>query len=89
MSSEKKTLKVFPITSLWELYMGMVAILIYEPYPFVHIFNPPLTRLHMKLKEILGLTGEVVQMCVRTDGRKDDGRGVIIIAHPEPSDQVS
>ena len=32
---------------------------------------------------------EVVRMCERTDRRTDDGRGVITIANPEPSHQVS
>ena len=45
------------------------------------------TRLHMKFEEIWprGFRGEVVQRCERTD----DGQGVITIAHPEPSAQVS
>ena len=36
----------FPIISLWELYMGMAAILIYGPWPFLQIFNPPLPGGH-------------------------------------------
>ena len=47
----------------------------------------------MKFKEIWpsGSRGEVVQMYKRTDGRRttDDGRGVITIAHSEPSARVS
>ena len=49
------------------------------------------TRLHMKFEEIWpwGFRGEVFQMCERMDRQTDDGRGVITIAHPEPSAQVS
>ena len=49
----------------------------------------------MKFEEIWprGFRGEVVQMCERTDGQRDrqtdDGRGMITIAQPEPSAQVS
>ena len=42
MVSEKKIF--FPIISLWELYRGMAAILIYKPGPFLQIFNPHLTQ---------------------------------------------
>ena len=49
----------------------------------------------MKFEEIWprGFRGKVVQRCERadgrTDGRTDDGREVITIAHPEPSAHVS
>ena len=36
-----------------------------------------------------GFRGKVVQGCGRTDGRPDDGRQVIRIAHRVPSAQVS
>ena len=60
-------------------------------------FQPPFnTRLHMKFEEIWprGFRGEVIQRYKRTDGwtdgrRMDDGRGVITIAHPDPSAQMS
>ena len=59
---------------------------------FTNFQSPFTTRLHMKLKEIWprGFRGEVVQMCEWTDRQTtDDARGVITIAHPEPSAQVS
>ena len=40
MASEKKNFEVFPIISLWELYMGIVAILIY--YDYFYKFSIPL-----------------------------------------------
>ena len=48
----------------------------------------------MKFEEIWprGFRGEVVQRCEWIDGRTDgptDGWGVITIAHPKPSAQVS
>ena len=44
MVSEKKIFEVFPIKSLWELYKGMVAILIYGLWRFIQICNPLLTQ---------------------------------------------
>ena len=45
----------------------------------------------MKFEEIWprGFREKVVQRCGWTDRRMDDGQGVITIAHPEPSAQVS
>ena len=70
--------------------MGMAAILINRPWPFVQIFNPPLTEgFTWSLKKIVpGVSEEKSFKGVdgwRTDGRRmDDGRQVITIAHPEP-----
>ena len=53
------------------------------------------TRLHIEFEEIWskGFRGEVVQRCLRTDGRTDrqtdDRRRVITIFHPKPLAQVS
>ena len=68
--------------------MGMAAILINGPRPFVQIFNPLLTegsRRNLKKIGSRGFRGEVVQKCRRTD----DGRRVITIAYPAPSAQVN
>ena len=82
MVSEKKIFKVFPIISLWELYIGMVAILIYGQWTdlwtvtiFTNFQSPLNTRLHIKFEEIWprGFRGEVVQRCERT-GRRTDRR---------------
>ena len=35
---------IFPIISLWELYMGMAAMHLDGQRTFIHIFNPPLTQ---------------------------------------------
>ena len=73
--------------------MGMVAILINGPLPFVQIFNPPLTEgSTWSLKKIgTGASEEMFKGVDngRTEGRRTDGRQVITIAHPEPSAQVS
>ena len=60
-------------------YMGMAAILVNGPWPYVQIFNPPLTE--GSTWSFRGFREEIVQSCGRTD---DDGRQVITIAHPEP-----
>ena len=74
--------------------MGMAAILIYEPRPFVQIFNLPSTegsRRNLKKtgpavseeKLFKGVDGRT------TDGRTtDDGRRVIAIAHLQPSAEL-
>ena len=53
--------------------------------------SPFNTRLHMKFEEIWprGFREEVVQMCEWMDRWQTDGRGVITIAHIEPSAQVN
>ena len=74
--------------------MDMAAIFLFEPWPFVQIFNPPLTesstcclkktgpRVSGK-RSFKGVNGR------RTDGRIDNGRGVITIAHHKPLAQMS
>ena len=42
-------------------------------------------KFEKKMAKCIG--GEVVQICERSDGRTDDRRGLIAIAHPEPSAQ--
>ena len=66
------------------LDLRTMTICIYFQFPFY-------TRLHTKFEEIWprGFRGEVVQRCGRTDGRTNDGQGVITIAHPEHSAQVN
>ena len=79
MVSEKKLFKVFSIISLWELYMGMSAILIYGPRPSVHIFNPLLTQgSTWSLNKFgPGISEEKSFKGVnwQTDGRMDDDGG--------------
>ena len=68
------------------LDLRTMTICIYFQFPFN-------IRLHMKFEEIWprGVRGEVFKgVNERTDRRMaDDGRGVITIAHPEPSAQES
>ena len=81
MVSEKKIFKVFPIISLWELHMGMAAILISND----HFQSPFNTRLHKKFEERPRcFRGEVIQRCEWTDRW-----GVITTAHPKPLAEVS
>ena len=65
--------------------MGMVAILINGPRPFVQIFNPTLTEgFRRNLKKIdLGVQGSCSKVWTIDDRWKDDGRRVITIAHPQ------
>ena len=65
--------------------MGMVAILIYGPWPFVY-FQPLFNRLHMEFEEIWP-RGSEEKSLKGEDGQRDDGRGVITIA--QLSAQVS
>ena len=68
--------------------MDIVAVSVNQPCPFEQICNPPLTEDHVKLDEnrSRGFREEVGQRCGRTnEGRTDNGRQVITIAHPEPS----
>ena len=65
--------------------MGMAAILLNKPCPFVQIFNPPLTE---GSKWSLKKTDPGVSEESRSKVWTDDGRLVITIAHPEPSAQV-
>ena len=69
--------------------MGMVAILINRPKPFVWIFNPPQTEGSMwSLKKTdQGVSEEKYFKGV--DRLMDDGWGVITIAHSGPMAQVS
>ena len=73
--------------------MGMVATLINGPKQFVQIFNPPWTEdSRRNLKKIGSGVSEKLFKDVggrTTDGRTDNGRRVITIAHPEPFAQVS
>ena len=69
--------------------MGMTAILINEPWPFVKIFNPPFTEGSIwSLKKIDPGVSE--KSFKGVDGQtEDDGRQVITIAHPGPcSDEL-
>ena len=65
----------FPIISLWELKMGMAAILIYGPCPIIYIYiyikSPSNTRLLMKLEKIRtrGFRKDV-QRCEQMDGQR-------------------
>ena len=59
---------------------------------FTNFQSPYNTRLHIKFEEIWprGFREEIVLRCEWTDRRiTDDGRRVIIIAHPQPLAQVS
>ena len=71
----------------------MAAFFINGPRPFVQISNSPLTensRRNLK-KTGLRVSEEMLFKGVdgrRTEGRTDDGRRVITIAHPEPLAQA-
>ena len=63
--------------------MGMAAIIIKRPGPFVQIFNPPLTKGSISsLKKIGAGVSE-------KSFKRMDGRQWITIPHPEPSAQVT
>ena len=64
--------------------MGMAAILIYGRQPFIHIFNPPLTQGSTKSLKKFGPGVSEEKSFRVVNGRMDDGRRVITIAHPEP-----
>ena len=71
-------------------YIGMAAILIYGPRPFLQSFNPDLTEgSTWSFKNFgPGVSEEKLFEGV-TDGQMDDRLGEITIAHSVPSAQVS
>ena len=83
-----------------EVFKSWQAILLYGPWPFVQIFNPPLTEgSTWSLKKLAQVyqrrsrsRGEVIQrcggMCGWTDRWTDDKRGVVTIAHPLGSGEL-
>ena len=68
--------------------MGMAAILINGPRPFVKMFNPPLIEEKFEENWPMGFREEVVQRCGRTDDGQPTDR-VITTAHPESLAQVT
>ena len=64
--------------------MGMAAILINGPWPFVHIFNPSLTEGSTWSLKNIGPGASEKKLFKGVNRWKDDGRQMITIAHPEP-----